>query len=67
MPEGKPAGGRCVNLDPERFLCRIWETENYPDVCRRFQAEPAVCGDNREQALQFITELELSTATGSQS
>lgn len=63
MPDGKPAGVRCVNLDPVRFVCRIWESEHYPEVCRRFHAEPPVCGESRGQALQLIEDLESSTAT----
>lgn len=61
MPQGKPAGVTCVNLDPESRRCRIWGTEDYPAVCRRFQPEPDVCGDNREQALQLMSRLEQLT------
>jgi hypothetical protein len=61
MPNGKPAGVPCVNLDQETGLCRIWNTPNYPDVCRNLQAEPEMCGDDREHALHFLAELERIT------
>jgi hypothetical protein len=62
MPGGKPAGVACVNLDTERQLCRIWGTAQYPEVCRRFAAEPAVCGNTRDEALVIIARLETLTS-----
>ena len=64
MPGGKPAGVTCVNLDPEQWRCRIWGTRDYPDTCRRFVPEAAVCGESREQALELIAALELATSAG---
>ena len=61
MPHGKPAGVRCVNLDADN-LCRLWGTTRYPDVCRRFAADPAVCGQTREQAIVLLTVMERATA-----
>jgi hypothetical protein len=61
MPDGKPAGVACVNLDPASRLCRVWHTDRYPGVCRDFRAEPAVCGASREEALRLIGELEAAT------
>ena len=61
MPNGKPAGVMCVNLDPTDYQCRIWGTTDYPDVCRRFAPAAYVCGDNREQAIRLIGELEQAT------
>jgi hypothetical protein len=62
MPRGKPAGVVCVNLDPATFLCRIWNTPEYPEVCRRFRAEPGACGATREEALVLLAHLEQLTA-----
>lgn len=64
MPGGKPAGVMCVNLDPVSNLCRIWGTEEYPEVCQRFAAEPSVCGRTREEALERLRFLELETSAG---
>jgi hypothetical protein len=61
MPDGKPAGVACVNLDPERHLCRIWGSPQYPEVCRQFAAEPAICGNTRAEALEIIARLEMLT------
>lgn len=58
MPEGKPAGVKCVNLDPHSLRCRIWNTPEYPEVCKSFAPCPSVCGDNRQDALDIITDLE---------
>ncbi|MEE4662071.1 MAG: YkgJ family cysteine cluster protein [Halieaceae bacterium] len=61
MPRGKPAGVPCVNLDPTSRRCRIWGQEDYPSVCRRFTPEPAVCGNQRDEALQLISAMEIAT------
>ena len=61
MPEGKPAGVPCVNLDPASHLCRIWNTPEYPEVCRNLQAEPDMCGSSRQEALEYLHELERLT------
>ena len=60
MPDGKPAGVRCAQLD-DNNLCRIFGQPERPQVCSDFQAEPQFCGETREQALRLITELELMT------
>jgi Fe-S-cluster containining protein len=61
MPDGKPAGARCVNLDPEG-RCALWGKENYPDVCRNFRPAREVCGENSMEALALIAALEAATA-----
>jgi hypothetical protein len=61
MPDGKPAGVMCVNLDPEAYLCRIWNTPDYPAVCRGLRAEPEMCGSSREEAIAYLDELERLT------
>ncbi|MCK4529590.1 MAG: YkgJ family cysteine cluster protein, partial [Candidatus Marinimicrobia bacterium] len=35
MPEGKPAGMRCVNLDKNNY-CIIHDGPTFPSVCRNF-------------------------------
>ncbi|MCQ4347379.1 YkgJ family cysteine cluster protein [Pseudomonas stutzeri] len=61
MPQGKPAGVRCVQLD-ERNLCRLFGRPERPAVCGRFAADPQVCGDTREQAIRLLAEWEQLTA-----
>jgi len=61
MPEGKPAGVRCVQLD-EGNLCRLFGRPERPAVCAQFTADPAVCGTTDEQAIRLLGELERLTA-----
>lgn len=62
MPDGKPAGVVCVNLDQETYLCTIWNTPEYPEVCRNLRAEPGMCGSNRREAMANLSRLEKLTA-----
>ncbi len=62
MPQGKPAGVVCVNLDRETWQCRIWGTDAYPELCRNFKPCESVCGETREHALELISTLEILTA-----
>ena len=60
MPNGKPAGVRCVQLS-EHNACRIFGKPERPQVCIGLRPSPSMCGDNREQALAFLNTLELAT------
>ena len=60
MPQGKPAGVPCVNLD-ENMRCRIFNSPERPAVCGSLQPCEEMCGSCREEALQFLTELEKLT------
>lgn len=60
MPEGKPAGVRCVQLNDDN-LCRLFGDPSRPTVCERFDFDHSVCGEHREQALATLTWLETST------
>ena len=60
MPEGKPAGVRCVQLDDDN-LCRLFGDPRRPAVCARFAFDPALCGEHRAQALERIASLEVAT------
>lgn len=62
MPDGKPAGVRCVNLDPDTYLCHIWGTDAYPEVCRALRPSREMCGEDREHATAYLEELERATA-----
>jgi len=63
MPNGKPAGMRCVQLADD-FRCRIFGQPERPQVCSDFQAEPQFCGDSRTQAMHLMQWLEAETAGG---
>lgn len=60
MPEGKPAGVRCVQLSEDN-RCLIFGSPERPEVCRRLKPEPEMCGENREQAIVYLETLERQT------
>lgn len=60
MPDGKPAGVRCVQLD-ERNLCRLFDDPRRPAVCLRFDYDSELCGDHRDTAMLRIAALEMAT------
>jgi len=61
MPEGKPAGVRCVQLD-DANRCRIFGRPERPAFCGSLQPSAEMCGDSREQAVRWLTALEAATA-----
>lgn len=61
MPDGKPAGVRCVQLgDDER--CLIFGRPERPAVCASLQPAPEMCGATRAQAMAWLCALEDRTA-----
>lgn len=60
MPDGKPAGVPCVQLD-DQYRCKIFGQPERPSVCDQFQPEAEVCGNDRQQAINLITILERLT------
>lgn len=63
MPNGKPTGQRCIQLDQDN-RCRIFGHPERPAVCAGLQPSPEMCGDTREHAMLFLSELERLTACG---
>ena len=61
MPNGKPAGVRCVQLDADN-RCLLFGKPERPAVCARLRPEPAMCGDTREEALRLVEAMERETA-----
>lgn len=60
MPEGKPAGVRCVQLTPDN-RCRLYGRPERPEVCVRLRPSEGMCGHNAEEALAYLAELERIT------
>ncbi len=60
MPNGKPAGVRCIHLDAE-LRCGIFNDATRPRVCGSLKPEPQMCGHGAEKAIEFLTQLELAT------
>jgi Fe-S-cluster containining protein len=60
MPQGKPAGVRCAQLDATE-LCRLFGRPERPAVCSSLTPGPEMCGANREQAMRWLERLERQT------
>lgn len=63
MPNGKPAGMRCVQLTPDN-RCAIFGRLERPAVCVRLRPTPEMCRDSAESALIYLSELEAATMPG---
>ena len=37
--------------------CKLWGSDERPDVCQKFQAEPDICGTSTAQAFEILTLL----------
>jgi uncharacterized protein len=57
MPDGKPAGVRCIHLNAE-LKCALFHSPLRPRVCSGFKAESLVCGESREDAYRILSWLE---------
>ena len=57
MPEGKPAGVRCIHLLAD-YKCALFGDASRPKVCSDYQAEELFCGKNREEALEILNRLD---------
>ena len=60
MPDGKPAGVRCVQLDADS-RCRVHGTPQMPSVCSNLRPSRAMCGSDSAEALAYLERLELAT------
>lgn len=61
MPDGKPAGVRCVQLMADQ-RCAIFGQPERPACCGGLQPSREMCSDSRGLAMIWLTELELATA-----
>jgi len=61
MPNGKPAGTPCIHLT-DSFACMLFGLPERPAVCASLQALAEMCCGYREQALDYLAELEKQTA-----
>jgi len=60
MPQGKPAGVPCVQLDAE-FRCKVFGKADRPAFCGGLQPSLEMCGKSRVAALAWLTQLEHAT------
>jgi uncharacterized protein len=61
MPNGKPAGVRCIQLDNVN-RCKIFGKPERPNVCMRLRPDPTMCGDSPDAAISFLNALEIASA-----
>ena len=60
MPDGKPAGVRCIHLTPDH-RCALFGSPERPEVCNRLRANVEMCGTNAEEAYDYLARLERLT------
>ncbi len=60
MPNGKPAGVACVQLDADG-RCRVFGLPQRPAFCGGLQPSAEMCGDSRQAALDWLAQLEQAT------
>lgn len=57
MPQGKPAGMRCIQLTFDN-RCRLFGQPERPAVCVRLRPDEEMCGQNADQALAWLSRVE---------
>ena len=61
MPQGKPAGVRCIQLlDDNR--CALFGKPERPAVCLSLRPTASMCGQNPREAMKILADLEIATA-----
>jgi hypothetical protein len=61
MPDGKPAGVRCANLN-DRNECTLYGRRERPPFCVGWRPGLEVCGHSFDEAMSNIAALEKRTA-----
>ncbi len=61
IPNGKPAGVRCVQLSDDN-RCRLYDKPERPTVCSRLAPSREMCGETVDDALRYLIELERLTS-----
>jgi uncharacterized protein len=61
MPQGKPAGMPCVQLD-DAGRCRLFGRPERPRFCASLRPRMDMCGSSRDAAMAYLDELERLTA-----
>ena len=60
MPDGKPAGVRCIHLTWNN-RCKLFGKPERPSVCTHLQPSEEMCGHTTRQAFIFLSSLERAT------
>jgi Fe-S-cluster containining protein len=59
-PNGKPASVRCKNLDLNNS-CSLYGTDQFPAICKSFDADAEFCGSDFGEAYSNFVMLEKIT------
>ncbi len=62
MPEGKPAGIRCIQLTEDN-KCKLFGHKERPVVCGSLRPSEEMCGSTSEEALHYLKKLEQATSS----
>ncbi len=60
MPNGKPAGVRCINLTVNNH-CSLFGSNERPEICNNFKPDVEICSKGALNALSQLTFLEKIT------
>jgi len=60
MPEGKPAGVRCLHLTQDE-KCALFGRPERPRFCQTLRPQPEMCGSCRSEAMAILESLEKDT------
>jgi hypothetical protein len=60
MPNGKPAGVRCVQLTSDN-LCQLFGKPDRPSVCVSLRPHEEMCGASNDEALTRLADWEKAT------
>ncbi len=60
MPNGKPAGVRCIQLTRDN-RCKLFGKPERPAVCNDLQPSEAMCGRSEREAFVHLASLERAT------
>ena len=60
MPQGKPAGVRCVQLTEDN-KCKLFRKPQRPSVCLSLKPSHEMCGTENSHAYSYLEALENST------
>jgi hypothetical protein len=61
MPDGKPAGVRCIQLADDN-KCKLFGKKERPVVCGSFKPSEEMCGKTAKEAYIYLENLEMATA-----
>lgn len=64
MPNGKPAGVRCVQLTADNH-CLLFDRPERPAVCVSLRPSQEMCGADDREAMDRLTQLENLTQPNS--